>query len=88
MRAARLVIGLIALAAVFVVLAVVLRSAVLLGLAVAAFAAVFVVILIQTGPSLRYRQSVKYDHSFLTHLAGETSTPHPGPAAEREKASE
>ena len=61
MRAARLVIGLVAVAALLTVLAVALRSAVLVGLAVVAFAAVLVIILIETRPSWRYRQAVKYD---------------------------
>jgi hypothetical protein len=49
---------------------------------------VLLVILAQALPSMRYRQTVKYDHSFPTNLLGDTSAPHPGPAAKDQKPSD
>jgi hypothetical protein len=49
------------------------------------FLGVLPVVIAEAVPSLRYTQSVKYDHSFLTNLMGETSRAHPGPGAKTEQ---
>ena len=80
MRAAKVLIALVVVGAVLVVLAVVTESGVVAALAGLGFLGVLAVIIAQAVPSLRYKQSVKYDHSFITNLMGETSRQHPGPA--------
>ncbi len=67
-----------------VILAIVLRSLTLGALAVVAFTGLMGVLIVFTLPAFRYKQKVRYDHSFLTNLFGGTSTPHHGPGAERD----
>jgi hypothetical protein len=81
MRAAKVVIALVVAGAALVVLAVVFKSVVFAALAGLTFLGVLAVVIAQAVPSLRYKQSVKYDHSFVTHLMGQTSRPHPAPGA-------
>lgn len=50
-----------------------------------AFLGVLAVVVVQAVPSLRYKQSAKYDHSFITNLMGETSRRHPGPGAKTQQ---
>jgi hypothetical protein len=85
MRAAKVLISLVVVGAALVVLAVVITSGAVAALAGLAFLGVLVVVIAQAVPSLRYKQSVKYDHSFLTNLMGETSRPHPGPGAKTQQ---
>jgi hypothetical protein len=79
------VIAMVVSGAVLVVLAVVIKSGVVAALAGLTFLGVLAVVIAEAVPSLRYTQSVKYDHSFLTNLMGETSRAHPGPGAKTEQ---
>jgi hypothetical protein len=85
MRAAKVLIALVVVGAGLVVLAVVIKSGVVAALAGLAFLGVLAVVIALAVPSLRYKQSVKYDHSFLTNLMGETSRPHSGPSAKTQQ---
>ena len=85
MRAAKVLMVLVLIGAALVVLAVVLKSGVMAALAGLAFLGVLAVLIAQATRSLRYKPSVKYDHSFLTNLMGETSRPHPGPAEKTQR---
>jgi hypothetical protein len=85
MPAAKVLIALVVAGAALAALAVVIKSGVVAALAGLAFLGVLAVVIAQAVPSLRYKQSVKYDHSFLTNLMGETSRPHPGPGAKTQE---
>jgi hypothetical protein len=80
-RNARLLYALVATGTVLVVLSIALKDAVFAALALVAFAGVLLVLIVKTLPSMRYKQSVKHDHSFITNVLGGTSEPHPGPSA-------
>jgi hypothetical protein len=75
---------LIVAGAILALLSIIFTSAALAAAAGLAFLALLLTIIAFAVPSLRYKQAVKYDHSFLTNLFGGTSTPHPGPAAKKD----
>ena len=80
----QILIGLVAVAAILALLSIVFTSGALAAAAGLVFLALLVTIIAFAVPSFRYKQAVKYDHSFLTNLFGGTSTPHAGPAAKKD----
>jgi hypothetical protein len=66
---------LVGIGAVLIALSIALKDGVFAALALVAFGVLLLVLIARTLPSMRYKQSVKYDHSFLTNLLGGTSDP-------------
>jgi hypothetical protein len=80
-------IALVVAAAILALFSIIFTSTALAAAAGLAFLALLVATIVFAVPSLRYKQTVKYDHSFLTNLFGGTSTPHPGQAAKKDNGS-
>jgi uncharacterized membrane protein YoaK (UPF0700 family) len=77
-KPALVLIGLVVLAAILALLSIIFTSYALAAVALVAFLALLLTIIGFAVPSLRHKQSGRYDHSFLTSLFGGTSNPLPG----------